>query len=291
MLQISELRDKVNDYLASVIPSSEDVCDGLAQSMRYSLLAGGKRIRPILTLEFAAMLGENPDRILPVACSLEMIHTYSLIHDDLPCMDNDDLRRGKPTNHVVYGECTATLAGDALQPLAFEQILSSPISAERALRCALILAECAGMKGMCLGQYLDMIGEGKELSSDELDLINNNKTGALLAASCAIGVAVAGGSENQINAAKRFGFKLGLAFQIRDDILDVISTSEKLGKTIGSDEKECKNTYMVLLGREKCEKKIERLTEEAIEIIMNCFSGCDISGPVELAKALINRMN
>ncbi|MDO5444506.1 MAG: polyprenyl synthetase family protein [Eubacteriales bacterium] len=291
MIQKTDFIEKINSYLNSCIPQSDIIQDGLAQSMRYSLLAGGKRIRPLLVLEFAAALGENPEKVLPVACAVEMIHTYSLIHDDLPCMDNDVLRRGKPTNHVVYGECTATLAGDALQPLAFETILSSELSAERAVRCARILAECIGMKGMCLGQYLDMLGEGKELTAEELDLINNNKTGALLAASCGIGTAAAGGSERQINAAMNFGYKIGLAFQIRDDILDVISTSEELGKNVGSDAEEKKNTYMVLLGREKCENEIKRLTEEAISVLEEEFRGFDISAPVELARSMENRKN
>lgn len=291
MIRTSDYADKINSYLNACIPQSDHINDGLARSMRYSLLAGGKRIRPILVLEFAVALGEDPEKVLPVACAVEMIHTYSLIHDDLPCMDNDVLRRGKPTNHVVYGECTATLAGDALQPLAFEKILSSGLLPERAVRCALILSECIGMKGMCLGQYLDMLGEGKTLSSEELNLINHNKTGALLAASCGIGTAAAGGSERQIGAAMDFGYKVGLAFQIRDDILDVISTSEELGKTVGSDAEEQKNTYMVLLGREKCENEIERLTEEAISVLEEEFRGLDISAPVELARSMKNRKN
>lgn len=291
MIQTNDFAEQINSYLNACIPQSDHINDGLAQSMRYSLLAGGKRIRPILVLEFAAALGEASEKVLPVACAVEMIHTYSLIHDDLPCMDNDVLRRGKPTNHVVYGECTATLAGDALQPLAFEKILSSGLTPERAVRCALILSECIGMRGMCLGQYLDMLGEGKTLSAEELDLINHNKTGALLAASCGIGTAAAGGSERQIGAAMDFGYKVGLAFQIRDDILDVISTSEELGKTVGSDAEEQKNTYMVLLGREKCEKEIERLTEEAISVLEEEFRGLDISAPVELARSMKNRKN
>ena len=291
MIQTNDFIEKINSYLDACIPFSEDINDGLAQSMRYSLLAGGKRIRPLLVLEFASALGEDQGKVLPVACAVEMIHTYSLIHDDLPCMDNDVLRRGKPTNHVIYGECTATLAGDALQPLAFETILSSSLPVERAAKCARILSQCIGMKGMCLGQYLDMLGEGKNLTEDELDRINNNKTGALLAASCGIGTAAGGGSESQISAAMDFGYKIGLAFQIRDDILDVISTSEELGKTVGSDAEEQKNTYMVLLGKEKCENEIERLTEEAISLLEKQFTGLDISAPVELARSMKNRKN
>ena len=288
-MQIHEMKSAVNTFLDSLIPESEEKDDGLSQAMRYSLMAGGKRIRPILSLMFAEMLGANLQEVLPVACAIELVHTYSLIHDDLPCMDNDTLRRGKPTNHVVFGECTATLAGDALQALAFETILASGLSADRTAKCALLLARAAGFRGMCLGQYLDMLGENRQLSTQELDRINNGKTGAMLAASCEIGVAAAGGTEAQITAAGNFGRKLGLAFQIRDDILDVISTPEKLGKTIGSDVEEHKNTYMVLLGSEKCEQEIEKMTDAAVDSLNSAFEGCDIRPLAELARSLQNR--
>ena len=215
---------------------------GLAEAMRYSLLAGGKRIRPTLVLEFCRISGGDIDSALPAACAIEMLHTYSLIHDDLPCMDNDSLRRGRPTNHVIYGECTATLAGDALQAEAFGTILRSGLPAKNRADCAEILAGAAGLDGMCGGQYLDMLGEGKRLSEQELTEINSRKTGALLVAACQMGVAAAGGSELLLDAAGHFGAAVGMAFQIRDDMLDVISTDEKLGKSVGSDEKENKNT-------------------------------------------------
>ena len=267
--------DLINSYLDSLLPESGDEDKGLEQSMRYSLMAGGKRIRPTLALTFAELLGEKAERVLPVACALEMLHTYSLIHDDLPCMDDDELRRGRPTNHVVYGECTAVLAGDALQSLAFSRILSSDLPAERRAECGRILADASGCKGMCLGQYLDMLGEGKNLTAAELDKINNGKTGALLAASCMMGVAAAGGTENQLRAAGEFGYKLGLAFQIRDDMLDVLSTPEELGKTIGSDAQENKNTYMVLLGEERCAAEVRRLTDEAVAALQSEFEGTE----------------
>ena len=169
---------------------------GLFEAMRYSLNAGGKRIRPILVLEFCRITGGDCDKALPAACAVEMLHTYSLIHDDLPCMDNDDLRRGKPTNHVVYGECTATLAGDALQAEAFGTILRSELPAEARAECARILADAVGADGMCGGQFLDMIGENKELTAYELDEINSRKTGALLIAACTMGVAAARGRKS-----------------------------------------------------------------------------------------------
>ena len=168
--------------------------DGLLESMHYSLTAGGKRIRPTLVLEFCRISGGDIEKALPVACAIEMLHTYSLIHDDLPCMDNDELRRGKPTNHVVYGECTATLAGDALQAEAFGTIARSELPAENKIACVEILADAVGSDGMCAGQYLDMVGESEILTESELDDINSRKTGALLIAACRMGVAAAGGS-------------------------------------------------------------------------------------------------
>ena len=263
--------------------------DGLFESMNYSLTAGGKRIRPILVLEFSRISGGDTKKALPVACAIEMLHTYSLIHDDLPCMDNDDLRRGKPTNHVVFGECTAVLAGDALQAEAFGTILRSELPAEARANCAEILANAVGADGMCGGQYLDMIGENKKLTAEELDEINTRKTGALLTAACQMGVAAAGGSEKMMEAAAKFGAAIGAAFQIRDDMLDVISTNEILGKPIGSDAQENKNTYMVLYGAERCMSMIEKLTKYAKDELNAAFS--DTEFLCQLADSMITRLN
>ena len=263
--------------------------DGLLEAMDYSLTAGGKRIRPMLVLEFCRVSGGDIDKALPVACAIEMIHTYSLIHDDLPCMDNDDLRRGRPTNHKVYGECTATLAGDALQAEAFGAILRSSLPAKRRCDCAEILAGAAGVDGICGGQYLDMLGEGKKLSDSELNDINTRKTGAMLVAACQMGVAAAGGGAARLEAAGRYGAALGAAFQIRDDILDVTSTMEELGKTVGSDAQEHKNTYMALYGQEKCEQMIDRLTEFAKSILAEQFD--DTAFLDALADRLARRKN
>lgn len=262
--------------------------EGLAESMRYSLLAGGKRIRSMLVLEFCRISGGDINAALPVACAIEMLHTYSLIHDDLPCMDNDDLRRGKPTNHVVYGECTATLAGDALQAEAFGTILRSELSAERRARCAEILADAVGLDGMCGGQYLDMLGEGRELTAQQLDEINSRKTGALLIAACRMGVAAAGGSDKMLEAATLFGASVGMAFQIRDDMLDVLSTAEELGKPIGSDAQEHKNTYMALLGEKKCMELVVRLTESAKKALDGVFE--DTGFLCGLADSMVSRL-
>ena len=262
---------------------------GLADAMRYSLLAGGKRIRPMLVLEFCRISGGDLLAALPVACAIEMLHTYSLIHDDLPCMDNDDLRRGRPTNHVVYGECTATLAGDALQAEAFGTILRSSLPAERRAHCACLLANAVGLDGMCGGQYLDMLGEGKRLTEEELNAINTRKTGALLIAACQMGVAAAGGTEKQLNAAARFGAAIGAAFQIRDDMLDVLSTKEELGKPIGSDAQENKNTYMALLGEKKCSQMVEKLTALSKSALSEGFE--DTAFLFALADSMATRRN
>ena len=261
--------------------------DGLLESMHYSLTAGGKRIRPTLVLEFCRISGGDIEKALPVACAIEMLHTYSLIHDDLPCMDNDDLRRGKPTNHVVYGECTATLAGDALQAEAFGTIARSELPAENKIACVEILADAVGSDGMCAGQYLDMVGESKQLTEDELDDINSRKTGALLIAACRMGVAAAGGSGEMLEAAAHYGACVGAAFQIRDDILDVISTSEELGKPIGSDAQEHKNTYMALLGESKCMEMVEKLTNQAKSALCGTFN--DTKFLSDLADSMVTR--
>jgi len=262
---------------------------GLAEAMRYSLLAGGKRIRPMLVLEFCRISGGDIEKAIPVACAIEMLHTYSLIHDDLPCMDNDDLRRGRPTNHVIYGECTAVLAGDTLQAEAFGSILRSELPAERRAECAMLLADAVGLDGMCGGQYLDMQGEGSVLTEQQLTEINSRKTGALLVAACQMGVAAAGGTEVQLAAAGHFGAALGLAFQIRDDMLDVLSTDAELGKPVGSDAQENKNTYMALMGEEGCRSTVERLTELAANVVCEAFEDTEFLS--ELAHSLAVRKN
>ena len=266
-------------FCASGLPQA-----GLAEAMRYSLLAGGKRIRPMLVLEFCRISGGKTEDALPIACAIEMLHTYSLIHDDLPCMDNDDLRRGKPTNHVVYGECTATLAGDALQAEAFGTILRSHLPADRKALCAELLADAVGLDGMCGGQYLDKLWEGRSLTEQELTEINSRKTGALIIAACQMGVAVAGGSQLMLDTAAHYGAAIGMAFQIRDDVLDVISSTESFGKPVGSDDKENKNTYMVLMGQEGCQQTIARLTAFAKGVLPEAFD--DTCFLEELADAL-----
>ena len=246
---------------------------GLEEAMRYSLLAGGKRIRPILTMKFCEAAGGTPEEALDFGCGVEMLHTYSLIHDDLPCMDDDDLRRGRPTCHKVFGECVATLAGDALQAAAFQAVLAAPgpdAAAWRSARAAagLILAEAAGFQGMCGGQYLDTAGDGKVIhTAGELTAINDKKTGALLRAACMMGVAASSGrravDEGCMDAARDYATNLGLAFQIRDDMLDVVGDQEAFGKPIGSDAANAKSTYVSILGLEACGDLVLDYTRKA----------------------------
>ena len=289
-MTVNEYRNRIDAALAEYFTLGDEFPQArLAEAMRYSLLAGGKRIRPILVLEFCRIAGGDVEAALPVACAIEMLHTYSLIHDDLPCMDNDALRRGRPTNHVVYGECTAVLAGDTLQAEAFGTILRCDLPAERKAACAEILAGAVGLDGMCGGQYLDMSWEGRKLSEQELTEINSRKTGALLVAACQMGVAAAGGSRLMLDTAGHFGAALGMAFQIRDDMLDVLSTAEELGKPIGSDSQENKNTYMVLMGEEGCRQTVARLTEFAKNVLEEAFE--DTAFLRAMADSLADRKN
>lgn len=245
---------------------------GLAEAMRYSLLAGGKRVRAMLVLAFCEAAGGSAEKALPVACAVEMLHCYSLIHDDLPCMDDGKLRRGKPTNHLVFGEANAVLAGDALQAEAFGSILRAPLSARRRADCAEALADAAGIDGMCCGQYMDLAAEGKLLTEEELDELDARKTGALLIAACRMGVCAAGGTKKQLEAASLYGAAVGTAFQIRDDMLDALSTESELGKTTGADARVRKNTCMALYGEAECRRRIGKLTAYAKETLRGVFA-------------------
>ena len=256
----------------------------LFSAMLYSLLAGGKRIRPILTLEFCRVCGGDWQKALPAACGVEMIHTYSLIHDDLPCMDNDDFRRGKPTNHRVYGEATAVLAGDALLTAAFSAVAGLDLPPETVVRAVRTLALCAGERGMVGGQILDMEGETRPFSPEEIHRVQELKTGALISAACQLGVLCAGGDASQLDAAKRYASAVGLAFQTQDDILDVTGDFDKLGKQTGMDTK--KNTFVALYGLETCRKMVAEQTQRAVEAV----SGLPDPGILqELAELLAGR--
>ena len=266
--RMTEDKKKIDAYLDScLLPAMNARYHQLVESMRYSLTAGGKRLRGILVLEFCRVCGGDAGKALPVACGVEMLHTYSLIHDDLPVMDNDDLRRGKPSNHKVFGECTATLAGDALQALAFETVLSAPLSAARALECGRILANAAGHEGICGGQQLDLEWEGRILSAPELEEIYLRKTSALIRAACLMGVSAAGGTKEQEEAAAGYADNFGFAFQLRDDMLDVIGDEKTFGKPIGSDREEGKTTFVDILGLNGCQRVIEAHSESAVEAL------------------------
>ncbi|NMA24903.1 MAG: polyprenyl synthetase family protein [Clostridiales bacterium] len=247
----------------------------LSDAMSYSLLAGGKRIRPILVLQFCKASGGDMTAALPAACAVEMLHTYSLIHDDLPCMDNDDLRRGKPTNHKVFGECLAILSGDALQAEAFNTLFKSELPADTVVKMGRILARAAGLGGICLGQAMDMESEGRSLTLDELTTIHRYKTASLLIASAQMGVAAAGGSAGQLRAAEEYASHLGLAFQIQDDILDDTGTTETLGKPAGSDRKRSKTTFMSLMSHNDARHIVGDQTRYAIAALHNNFANTE----------------
>ncbi len=262
-----EYRIYIEDYLRSFYQRFHDLPQKkLFEAMEYSLFAGGKRIRPILTLEFCRVCGRDFREAAPFAAAIEMIQTYSLIHDDLPCMDNDDFRRGKPTNHKVFGEGMAVLAGDALLTDAFLAASTAKLPDPAAMADAIgVLSECTGSLGMVGGQVLDIESERRLLTEQEVLEIQTRKTGALINAACALGVIAGGGSEVQYDAACRFASGLGLAFQIRDDMLDVIGTKDEMGKGVGTDA--AKNTFVRLYGLEKCEDLVQKYTAYAIDAL------------------------
>lgn len=283
--------EKVEQHLIKSLPLKQGRYDNLISSMEYSLSAGGKRIRPILLLEFCRVCCGEYEKAIPFASAIETVHTYSLIHDDLPCMDDDELRRGKPSNHIKFGEAIALLAGDALLNLAFETMLSEEalnlVGAEVAAKAAKILADASGSKGMIAGQVIDIESEGKDIPLEILKEMDLKKTGALIVAAAKMGCIIAKASEKEINAAEKYAKNLGLAFQVVDDILDVTSSSEVLGKKVGSDETNSKSTYVSLLGLEKSKEIALELTEKAIDAL-NELSG-DTALLKELALSLINR--
>lgn len=269
-LKCREYRDYLEDYLKNNYKSLSDQPQKLLfDAMQYSLMAGGKRLRPILAFEFCRLCGNDWKAAAPFAAAIEMIHTYSLIHDDLPCMDNDDYRRGRLTNHKVYGEGMAVLAGDALLTDAFGMAARAKLPRTEDMATAIgVLSECAGSTGMVGGQVLDIMSEERKLTEQEVLDIQNRKTGCLISAACALGVLAGGGSENQYDAACQFAAGLGLAFQIRDDMLDVIGTQDELGKATGVDAQ--KNTFVKLYGLERCGELVASYTNYAIEAL-NAF--------------------
>ncbi|RUL81274.1 polyprenyl synthetase family protein [Tautonia sociabilis] len=266
---LKDARRRVDAALDRYLPAGDDPSADcpprLAEAMRHSLLGGGKRLRPILALMAAEAVGADPALALPAACALEMLHTYSLIHDDLPAMDDDDLRRGRPTCHRAFDEATAILAGDALQALAFEVVARDTQPAAAAARCCLELAEAAGPLGMVGGQMADLLAEGRtDATAPALEAIHRRKTGALLRASLRMGAIAAGADDRQLDALDRYGRGVGLAFQIVDDLLDVQGDEAKLGKRVGKDSGLGKWTYPALLGVDGSRRRAREVADDAV---------------------------
>lgn len=260
----------------------------LIQAMRYACEGGGKRLRPVLLMEFCRVCGGNEAKAFPFAAALELVHSYSLVHDDMPCMDNSPLRRGKPSVHAAYGETLALLAGDALLNLAFETALSTPdFSAEQVLAATQTLADCAGIHGMIGGQLLDLESEEQTIDLPTLKRLQERKTAALLVAACRMGAVLGAGSAEQIEQAGRFGYYVGLSFQIVDDILDVTSTSAALGKPVGSDAENKKNTYVSLLGVEEAAQLAKNYTLKAQDAL--ALFGAEGENLRYLAESLLKR--
>lgn len=283
-----EYKEYIEKYLRNYIESNKDLPQKiLYDAMDYSLQAGGKRLRPILVFEFSRICGGDWRKAAPFAAALEMIHTYSLIHDDLPCMDDDDFRRGRPTNHKVFGEGIAVLAGDALLTDAFGMAAGMELPNPRDMGKAIqILSQNAGSDGMVGGQILDILSEKRLCTEREVLDIQSRKTGALINAACVLGAIAAGAGEQEIQAAAGFAGLLGLAFQIRDDMLDVIGTKDEMGKSVGTDE--TKNTFVRLYGIEKCDELVKKYTAAAIKQLCIFEHTEDL---IELAESLTTRRN
>ena len=290
---LKEKKALVDQKLEELLPERDEPGGRVISAMRYSLMAGGKRLRPVLCMLGAEAVGRRGEDFLLFACGLECLHTYSLIHDDLPAMDDDDLRRGKPTCHRAFDEATAILAGDGLLTLAFE-LFSSPellevTSPERLLQALHLVAQAAGASGMVAGQMADLLAEGREISPEELSYIHRKKTAALLSASVVSGGLLAGAPANELQALETYGEALGLAFQIVDDILDVVGEEKKLGKPVGADIRKKKATYPALLGLSEARNKAKELIETAV-------SALQVFGPKAeplkaLARFVLSRQN
>lgn len=288
-----EYKEIVNSHLMDFIPNIDNKSLSLYESMKYSLMAGGKRLRPVLLLAACEFAGGNVREALPYACAIEYIHTYSLIHDDLPAMDNDDLRRGRPTNHKVYGEAIAILAGDGLLTTAFEVInkdimmyFDSPEKIKKRVNAAYQIASGAGCRGMVAGQLSDIEAENAFASNEMLEYIHLNKTGALFKAAIKAGLYLGNYDDKMITNMSKYADNLGLAYQIADDILDVIGNPEDLGKKTGSDEKKHKNTYTSINGLDAAYKRLEELTSNAVDAIADYYDNAEFFRDLvlELAK-------
>ncbi|MBU4484797.1 polyprenyl synthetase family protein [bacterium] len=290
---IKKHQARVNEELKNYVNSYGKFPKTIFDSMNYSLEAGGKRVRPILAIAACEACGGNAEKAMPVACALEMIHTFSLIHDDLPAMDDDDYRRGKLTNHKVYGEAVAVLAGDGLMTLAFS-ILSNPdfvnsITPKAAIEIIADISKATGVLGMIGGQVIDMESQGKKITINELETLHNLKTGELITISVTSGAKVAGATSEQVEAIRKYGEATGLSFQVADDILDIVSTTEELGKDVGSDVENEKATFPALIGLEASRERANKLMNEAIEYLSVFDEKAD---PLrEIARYIVERTN
>lgn len=290
---LSSKKQIVDKFLDSYMPPDDSYPQEIHRAMRYSLFAGGKRIRPILSIASFETVREDSSLILPVACAIELIHTYSLIHDDLPSMDNDDFRRGKPTNHRVFGEAVAILAGDALLTMAFSIITDSAYVQQlgngQILQVVSEISSASGCKGMVGGQVVDILSEGRDIDVNTLEYIHVNKTGSLIRASVRAGGILAGADKSRLNALTVYGENVGLAFQITDDILDIEGKKEDLGKNTGMDIKKGKKTYPGLIGMDKSKEKVKELIDNALDALSIFDYKAD---PLrDIAKFIINRKN
>ena len=296
---MSDFEDKLKaktkmaeEIIFSYLPKEETRQSDIMRAMNYSVSAGGKRLRPILMYEIAMMCNCDSEKVKPFMAAMEFIHTYSLVHDDLPAMDDDDYRRGRKTTHVEFGEAMGILAGDGLLNYAYEVGLNAVVNGNdtagmaRALK---VIADKAGIYGMVGGQTVDVLSEGKELDKDMLDYINERKTGALIEASMMAGAILGGASDEDIEVIEKAASYIGMAFQIQDDILDVISTSEELGKPVHSDEKNSKSTYVTIMGLEQASNEVEWLTDNGIDLLKSLNRENEFL--FELIQRLVNRSN
>ncbi|MEZ3420346.1 MAG: polyprenyl synthetase family protein [Eubacterium sp.] len=278
--------EMINRAILAKLPVCENGQDAVVQAMKYSLENGGKRLRPVFCLEFAHCLGLEKEKALDFACAVEYIHTYSLIHDDLPCMDNDDYRRGKPSCHKMFGEANALLAGDALLTHAFGLVAVSALPSEKRAAAVMVLAEKSGVPGMIGGQVIDLKYEQENPDINQILSVHRLKTGALISCACLLGCIAGGADEKQLAAAESFAYNLGIAFQIKDDILDVVGDSAVLGKPVGSDAENDKTTYVTLNGTEKSQEDVEFYTVQAVSAL-SAFENTDFIKM--LADMLVNR--
>jgi geranylgeranyl diphosphate synthase type II len=267
--EMSMLAGMVDSRLAELLPGTQELPRELVEAMRYSCLAPGKRIRPVLAIASCVACGGTKETAIDAACAVEMVHAFSLIHDDLPAIDNDNLRRGRPTCHVAFGEAAAILAGDALFALAFEVLTEMDCTAEVRIKCVELLSKCSGIRGLVSGEAIDILSEGKPVSAPTLELIHVRKTGALIAAACEMGAVLGGGDSGAQTKLRSYGEKIGLAFQIADDVLNVEGDAEKTGKSVGSDAERGKATYVGLFGLEASKAKAKSLAQDAIGLLID----------------------